>query len=52
MIINIRVNDGGMSGNMIGPFTSAMAVTGIQKRGIATVKYKFKKVFSQKDYFI
>jgi len=49
MIINIRVYAGGMSGNMIGPFTSAMATTGIQKRGIATVEYKFKKVFYSKS---
>jgi hypothetical protein len=42
--IRIRVYAGGESGNMSGPFVVAMSNTSLQKKGIVTVDYKYKKV--------
>jgi len=45
-IIKVHVYAGGESGNMIGPFMTAMANTSLQKNGIVRVEYKYKKVRS------
>jgi hypothetical protein len=45
-IIKLHVYAGGESGNMIGPFMTALALTGLLHTGMVAVEYKFKKDFN------
>jgi len=47
--IRIHVYAGGESGNMCGPFSSALSDTGLAHKGIVKVVYKYKKEFNNKS---
>jgi hypothetical protein len=46
--IRIHVYAGGESGNMCGPFSSALSESGLEHKGIVKVAYKYKKEFNNK----
>jgi len=47
--IKVHVYAGGESGNMCGPFITALSESGLQHKEIVKVEYKYKREFNSKD---